>query len=288
MLKKRIIANVVVRNGIVVQSIGFKKYLPVGKPHIALEFFNQWGIDEIILTDISATASGRHPDYEMVRKASAKSYVPLTVGGGISHIDHIRELMHCGADKIALNQSAIKNPAFITQAAHVFGNQCVVVSIDVVRTDKGYRVYDYIHQKPTSLTPEAFALEAEKAGAGELLINSVDRDGSYQGFDCNLINIVCNAVTIPVIACGGARHAGHFVELFQQTKASAGCAANMFHFTEHSVITTKSVVNKHIDIRLETHADYRENEFDSDFRLLKKPDNVLEEMLYLKIEKEII
>ncbi|MCE7995982.1 MAG: imidazole glycerol phosphate synthase subunit HisF [Roseivirga sp.] len=288
MLKKRIVATVVVRNGIVVQSINFGRYLPVGKPLIALEFLNSWGIDEIILLDISASKEGQQPDYEMVRSASARSYVPLTVGGGISSVAHIRELMHCGADKISFNQMALQKPELISEAADVFGNQCVVVSIDALKTADGYRVYDYLKKETLGKTPAEFAASAEKLGAGEILINSVDRDGSYQGYDLDLIKPVCAAVNVPVIAAGGAKNADDFIEVLSQTEISAASAANFFHFTEHSVNRTKASIAQQLDVRLETHADYKENQFDKDGRLSKKTDQVLEDMLFVRIEKEEI
>jgi imidazole glycerol-phosphate synthase subunit HisF len=288
MLKKRIVANVVVRDGVVVQSIGFKKYLPVGKPAIALEFLNSWGIDEIILTDISATKNKRKPYFDIIRDAAKKCYVPLTVGGGISTIDDIRELMNCGADKISLNQTALLNPQFITTAAHIFGDQCIVVSIDAIKTAIGYSVYDYLQKKATERDVVLFSKEMQAMGAGELLINSVDKDGSYLGYEIDLLHAVCSNVTVPVICCGGAKNAYDFAEVFTKTTVSAACAANFFHFTEHSVNTTKANILKYIDVRLETYADYKENEFDETYRLIKKPDSILEEMLFIKIEKEII
>jgi cyclase len=288
MLKKRIVANLVVRNGIVVQSIGFSKYLPVGKPAIAIEFLNQWGIDEIILTDISATKEGRGPDLKMIREATRKCFVPLTVGGGISNTDQIKELMHCGADKISLNQSALHNSRLITEAANIFGNQCVVVSVDGIKTTDGYRVYDYIRMASAEGDPGSLAHFAEANGAGEILINSVDRDGTYTGYDHTLINDVCSRVSIPVIASGGAGKAAHIVDLFNETSASAACAANFFHFSEHSVIITKSQLAKNVDVRLETHACYADSLVDEAMRLLKKDDEVLEHLLYTRITKEII
>ena len=207
MLKKRVAATLVVSNGIVVQSINFKKYLPVGKPPIAVEFLNQWGIDEIILLDISASRNNKEPDFEMIKKASAKCYVPLTVGGGITCVDHIKELMHCGADKISLNHSALVKPRLITDAALLFGDQCVLVSIDAVKTEKGYRVYDYVNKLILDKSPGQLAKEVQSMGAGEILVNSVDKDGSYTGYDISLINAVCNEVTVPVICCGGAKNA---------------------------------------------------------------------------------
>ncbi len=288
MLKKRIAANLVVKEGIVVQSINFKKYLPVGKPEIAVEFLNQWGIDEIILTDISASCNSTLPNFEMIKKAAAKCFVPLTVGGGISKIEHIKMLMQCGTDKISLNQSVIKNPKLITEAAHVFGDQCIVISIDAIIVDNQYKVFDYINKKPLNISPALFAKQAQGLGAGEILINSVERDGSYIGYDIELINSICDAVSVPVICCGGAKNADDFIEVLKKTKTSASSASNFFHFTEHSVNITKANISKEINIRLETFADYSDNEFDSEYRLIKKSDASLEEMLFMRIEKEII
>lgn len=288
MLKKRVAATVVVRDGIVVQSIGFKKYLPLGKPAIALEFLNSWGIDEIILLDITATAKGLQPNFELIRQASKKCYVPLTVGGGIKTISDIEELMHCGADKISVNQAALKNKSLITEAAHIFGNQCVVVSLDAVNVSGKYLLYDYLLKKTIDIEVSEYAKEVEGLGAGEILVNSVDRDGSYTGFDLQLMNNVCDNVNIPIIAAGGANNAHDFIEVLTKTKVSAASAANFFNFTEHSVNITKSQIIKHLDIRLETFADYKDAECDDEYRLKKKLDEALENMLYIKIDIEII
>ena len=288
MLKKRIIATLVVKDGIVVQSITFNRFLPVGKPTVAVEFLNQWGVDEIILLDISATRNGRRPDYDMVRKVSTSCRVPLTVGGGISHVDHISKLIHCGADKVALNQEALRRPELLTEAAALFGSQCLVASIDALFTDVGHRVYNYLERKALPTTPAELAREVQKLGAGEILLNSVDRDGSYRGFDLALIDRVCAAVTVPLICCGGAGHAHHFVEAFEKTRVNAAAAANFFHFTEHSVTTTKALINRHMVVRHESYFNYHGARFDGRGRLMKKDDQELEDMLFERMEKEVI
>ena len=288
MLKKRVVATIIVNNGIAVQSINFSRYLPIGKPHIAIEFLNQWGIDEIILLDISATKNKSEPDYDMIKKVSLKCHVPLTIGGGITHIDHIKKLMHCGADKISLNQSTIHKPELITEAAKIFGDQCVVISLDGIKNGNSHLVYDYINKAPIQISPALRAKKLQELGAGEIFINSVDRDGSYLGYDVELIHSVCNAVSVPVICCGGARNALDFVKVLNETNVSAVCAANMFHFTEHSVNITKAIIKKHMNVRLETHADYCDSAFDENYRLKKKEDQQLEEMLFVRIEKEVI
>ncbi|MDT9547579.1 MAG: imidazole glycerol phosphate synthase cyclase subunit [Chlorobium phaeovibrioides] len=288
MLKRRIVATLVVKDGIVVQSIGFKRYLPVGQPAIAVEFLNQWGIDEIILLDISASRNGRAPDFAMVRSAASLCRVPLTVGGGITRIEHITELMHCGADKVSINQAALFNPELLTDAAHQFGDQCIVASIDGLLTDKGYRVYNYLQSKVLDRTPAEQAVQLQQFGTGEILINSVDRDGSYLGFDLDLIDSVCSVVTVPVICSGGAGDAQHFIEVFKHTHASAASAANFFHFSEHSVTTVKAQVSHNCPVRHETWFNYLGTRFDDHGRLLKKEDRELEEMLFLRIEKDVI
>jgi imidazole glycerol-phosphate synthase subunit HisF len=288
MLKKRIVATLVVRNGIVVQSTAFKRYLPIGKPAIAVEFLNQWGVDEIILLDISATLGGREPDFSMVRESSSFCFVPLTVGGGITRLDQVKELIRCGADKVCFNQAAIHQPELLSKTAQVFGNQCVVAAIDTISTPEGYRAYDYRRRLPLDHLPGKLAFRLQELGAGEVFINSVDRDGSYQGFDVPLIQSVCDSVSVPVICCGGAGRPDHFVEVFEKTGVSAAAAANFFHFSEHSVTTTKAQVRRAVVVRHDTHADYADSRFDPAGRLLKKDDLVLEDMRFIRIEKEVI
>jgi imidazole glycerol-phosphate synthase subunit HisF len=288
MLKKRVIAVVIVNQGIVVQSIQFNQYLPIGKPEITIEFLNSWGIDEIIYLDISATRKSVEPDYEMIRRSAKKCFVPLTVGGGIRNIKQVSELMHAGADKVSVNNTSLNNLTLISKIASLYGNQCVVASLDVIKTKEGYEVYDYVSKKTIGKSPVSFVKELEYNGAGEIFLNSVDRDGSYQGYDIELVRKVSEAVDIPVICCGGAKNASDFLEVFSKTNVSAAGAANFFHFTEHSVNTTKSIVSQKENIRLETFANYKDSNFDSQFRLMKKEDQILEEMLFLKIEKETI
>lgn len=288
MLKKRIVASLIVKNDIVVQSIGFKKYLPVGKIDIAVEFLNNWGIDEIIILDIDKTRNNKAPNISNLNKASLKCHIPLSIGGGITKIEHVKSLMNNGADKVCLNNSAINNPVLISEAASIYGNQSVIVSIDVLKTEKGYYVYDYMNNKPLNISPSKFAFDVEKLGAGEVLINSVNNDGFYCGYDYDLLEKVCKNVSVPVIACGGAKNANDILKVLQKTDVSAACAGNFFHFFEHSVNVSKSLVHKKNEIRLETYANYKDHNFDEDSRILKKEDKKLEDMLYVKIEKEII
>ena len=288
MLKKRIAAVLVVRNGIVVQSIQFRRFLPVGKPGIAVEFLNKWGIDEIILLDITANRMGTAPDYDLVRSLAQHCRVPLTVGGGITCLAHIHELMQCGADKVALNQVVLHNPDLLSEAALVFGDQSIVASIDVRLERSGYRVYDYLNNQTIELHPSDFASRLQAIGAGEILLNSVDRDGMKSGFDIDLINQVADNINVPLIVCGGAAYPSHFLDVLEKTSASAIAAANFFHFFEHSVTITKALAEQYHAIRNETYADYSEADLDKMGRLLKKSDSILENLLFLKIEREVI
>jgi len=288
-LKKRIVGLLVIKDGVVVQSMGFRHYLPIGRPEVSVEFLNQWGIDEIILLDISATFQNRPPDFGMIRKISSFCQVPLTVGGGIHQIDDVIELMHSGADKVAFNNAALRQPLLLREAAKRFGEQAIVASIDCFLGQDGHRVFNYLDKKQyLDLTPAELAIRLQDYGAGEILINSVDRDGFYGGFDIPLIKSVCDSVSIPVICCGGAGKAEHFIEAFEGADVCAVAAGNYFHFTEHSVVIAKSLIRKNIQIRHDIDFKYSSSKFDASNRLLKKSEKDLEEMLYIKIEKEII
>ncbi|WP_204106202.1 MULTISPECIES: imidazole glycerol phosphate synthase cyclase subunit [Spirulina sp. CCY15215] len=290
MLNKRLIACLVIKNGIVVQSINFKQYLPIGRPEIAVEFLNSWGVDEIVLLDIDATPNKRSPNLEMVSRISRYGFVPLAIGGGIKTISDIRALVQAGADKIAINQIAIANPTVITEAARVFGCQCIIVSIDMKRNQDGeYEVFTNSGRKPTGFSPWNWAKQVESLGAGEIFLNSIDRDGCQEGYDLEVIEKVANVVSVPVIVCGGVGHPQHFVEAARIENVSAVAAANFFHFSEHSIITTKAYLeNTNINVRLDSYANYRDCLFDDNGRLAKKTDDYLENLRFEFYPKEVI
>jgi cyclase len=288
MLKKRIIGIVLVKDHIVVQSINFKKFLPIGKPGIAIEFLNNWGIDEIILLDISSKQGSIFPNNGLVKDAAKNCLVPMTVGGGIKNIGQIHSLMHNGADKVSLNHATLSHPRLINDAAKVFGNQCIVASIDACSTSTGHQVYEYRSKRILPIAPWEHAKRMEEDGAGEILINSVDRDGMKKGFDLELINRVKESVSIPVIACGGAGTPSHIYEVLEKTGADAVAAANYYHFFEHSVTITKSFLRNNFPIRHDTAVTYQEKQLDDTGRLIKKDDGILDDLLYCKFEKEVI
>ncbi len=281
MLSKRIVGSLIIRDGTVVQSIGFATYLPIGSPEIAVEFLNSWGVDEIVVLDIGENRVARTPDFAQVAALSKKSRVPLSVGGGVADIPTMRRLIKGGADKIVINRAAVVNPQVITEAAKVFGNQCVVVSIDARKMkDRRYEVFIDSGAFATGRDPVALAKECASAGAGEILIRSIDKDGSKSGFDIALVRAVAEAVDVPVIAAGGSGSPQHVLEVFQKGKADAAAVGNALHFSEHSVGTLKAFLKSHVDVRLDTYATYEQFSFDHLGRPEKRPDTELEKLRF--------
>lgn len=263
MLKTRLIPCIITKNNLVVQSFNFDRYLPIGNIKTAIEFFVNWDVDEIVIIDIDATRQSRNANVQLVEWAVKECFVPLTVGGGIRTIEDINRLLGAGADKICLNQAAINNPGFVTESAEIFGRQCITVSVDAIETPQGYRVFDHVTRKNLDMTPAEFSLKLEKLGAGEILLNSVDRDGSRKGYDTELLETVSSKLKIPVIACGGV---GHFEDLAAGV-LKGGCqavaAANIFQHTEHSTIAAKShLLRSGVDVRLSSQVKYQDFEFD--------------------------
>lgn len=261
MVKKRIIPVILLKNGIIVQSRLFSRYQPIGNPIASVERFSNWESDELIYLDISSeggydirrndlTYSKFETLPKMINLISEKCFMPLTFGGGIRTIEDVEIRLKNGADKITLNTMAIENTEFITEVAKKYGSQAVVVSIDVKETEnKNYLVYKG-GKEPTSLDPRAFALKCEDFGAGEILLNAIDRDGTKTGFNINLINYVNDQLHIPLIAVGGAGNWEHFEEVLNKTDVSALAAANIFQHSENSVFNCrKYLFEKELNIR---------------------------------------
>lgn len=278
MLKKRLICCLVVQNDLLVQSFEFSRYLPIGRARIAVEFMTNWDIDEIVLQDITATKEGRKPNLDLIENVSKNCFVPLTVGGGINQIQDIEQVIRGGADKVSINSAAFTQPELIREGARLFGSQCIVASIDV-KTNPSGRYEVFSKGTLTGLNPVEWAKELESLGAGEILLNSVDRDGSRKGYDLDLVSSVVQAVQIPVITCGGVGVMRHFVEGITEGGASAVAAANIFQHIEHSTIIAKSYIqSKQLDIRLSTLAKYTDFLFDDSGRILKKSDSELDDL----------
>ena len=250
MKKNRIIPVLLLRNGFLVQSRGFSRYQNVGNPIIAVRRLTEWASDELIYLDITRDDHYdmrrddlKHPNrnniIDIIKDVSRESYMPITVGGKIRVMEDIAIRLENGADKVAINTIALERPDFITQAAKEFGSQCIVVSIDAKIVDGKYCVMSRCGQEKTSYEPAAWAKIAQENGAGEILLNSIDRDGMKNGYDLELIKSVCDRVKIPVIACGGAGEWGHFLDVLKDTKADAVAAANIFHYIDQSVCLVK-------------------------------------------------
>ncbi len=278
MLKPRLIGGIVVRSGWAVQSIGFRRYLPLGDPAILAENLNRWGIDEILLLDIAARQHGRGPNLELVRRVARQCFVPLTVGGGIRDVEDVRAVIGAGGDKIAINTAALADPALLRRVADRFGEQCVVASIDVAgNADSGYRLHGGAAASDVFAQMDRYLAE----GAGELLITSVERDGSKRGYDLELLRHAAGRIPIPLIAMGGVGHPKHFAEALAIPGVTGAAAANFFAYTEHSALTARGFLRQQGSVlRADTYADYTTHSFAGDGRLAKQPDRDLQRLVY--------
>ncbi|MFH0983996.1 MAG: glycosyl amidation-associated protein WbuZ [Candidatus Omnitrophota bacterium] len=251
MLKVRVIPTLLWKNVGLVKGIGFDSWRRVGTILPAIKVYNTREVDELILVDISATLEGRAPDYDSIDGLSGECFVPLTVGGGIRTVEHIRDLLRAGADKIAINSAAYEDPQLIRESAQRFGSQCVVLSIDARKqADGSYECYSHSGTRPTGKELASWARQAESLGAGEILLTSVERDGTMRGYDLQMLRTVTSQVRIPVIASGGAGNYQHMYEAIEDAKSSAVAAASIFHFTEQTPLEAKQyLASKGIQVR---------------------------------------
>lgn len=252
MLKHRLIPNIILNNGNVVQSVNFKHTNVIGNAITAVDFFNSWAVDEIMVLDVSRTLNSRVIFHRIINGLSKRCFVPLTVGGWIKNITDIQQLLKEGADKVSINTEAVTHPQFIEDASKMFGSQCIVVSIDVRKNpDNNYEVYIDRGQKATGLDPVEWAKKVQSLGAGEILLTSIDNEGLRKGYDLQLLQQVAKSVTIPVISFGGVGEWQHFVDGINIGKADAVSAANIFHYTEHSTYKAKEFMyNAGLNVRL--------------------------------------
>ena len=240
MLAKRIIPCLDVRDGRVVKGVNFVNIRDAGDPVELATYYSQQGADEIVFLDITATSDARDTVADVVERTAAQVFVPLTVGGGIRTLDDFQRLLRAGADKISVNSAAVKDPTLISRAAERFGSQCVVVAIDARRREDGsFEVYTAGGRNPTGIDAVEWAKECERLGAGELLVTSMDTDGTKSGFDVEMLRAVTDVVSIPVIASGGCGSLAHFAQIFEQTGCDAALAASLFHFGELTVPQVK-------------------------------------------------
>ncbi len=235
MLTKRIVPCLDVDHGRVVKGVKFQGLTDVDDPVQLAKHYSDIGADELVFYDITASNEKRDIFLDVVEKTAYNVYIPFTVGGGIRTIDDFNKVLRAGADKVSVNSAAVKNPSLITEAALKFGNQCVVLSIDAKRKGDSWEVYVNGGRTPTGIDAIEWAIRGEKLGAGELVLNSIDADGVKTGFDIELNKRVSEAVSLPVIASGGAGTKEHFLEVFKEGKADAGLAASVFHFGEINI-----------------------------------------------------
>lgn len=251
MLKVRVIPTLLWKNVGLVKGIGFDSWRRIGTVTPAIKVHNRREVDELILLDVSATLEDRSPDFESIYEFSSECFVPLTVGGGIQNLEGIRNLLRAGADKVCVNSAAYVRPDLICEAAERFGSQCIVVSIDARKMEDGsYQCFTRCGTGATGKEVGTWAQEVESLGAGEILITSIERDGTMLGYDLDLIRKVTDHVHIPVIASGGAGNYLHMLEAIAYGKASAVAAASMFHFTQQTPVEAKAfLASKNVRVR---------------------------------------
>ncbi len=242
MLKARVIPTLLWKQFGLVKGAGFDSWRRVGPVLPAIKVYNQREVDELVLLDIVAHQSNENPDFESIDEFGQDCFVPLTVGGGITRIDQVQRLLRAGADKVSVNTAAYTNPELITEIAKRHGVQSIVASIDARAQDGSWTCFSHAGRKPSGYEVTAWARELEDRGAGEILITSIDRDGTMQGYDLALIEAVVHSVNIPVIASGGAGNYQHMVDAITQAGASAVAAASIFHFTEQTPAGAKAAL----------------------------------------------
>ncbi len=252
MITKRIIPCLDVKDGRVVKGVNFLGLADVSSPVKLAEFYSSCGADELVFYDITASAEGRTIFTDILREAASKVFIPLTVGGGINTLDDFDRVLKCGADKVSVNSGAIKNPSLIGEAAKRYGDQCVVISADVKRVDGVFRVFAKGGRENTGMEAIEWIKRCVGNGAGEVVVNSIDTDGVKGGFDIEMLEAVCDAVNVPVIASGGAGCIDDFVKLFKTIpNIDAGLAASIFHFGEVKISDLKKELAKNgINVRL--------------------------------------
>jgi imidazole glycerol-phosphate synthase subunit HisF len=243
MLSKRIIACLDVRDGSVVKGINFEGLRRAGDPAELAERYNAEGIDELVILDVTATIEGRRALEATIREVSARLFIPLAVGGGIRAEADAAAAIDAGADKVSINSAALSDPTLVTTLAERYGSQAVVVAIDAKQNGNRFDVFARSGKVQTDRDAIEWAVEAEARGAGEILLTSIDRDGTRAGFDCQLTAAVSSAVSIPVIASGGAGSFDHFFDVFTGGKADAALAASIFHYSEHAVADLKQFLS---------------------------------------------
>ena len=245
MITKRIIPCLDVRDGRVVKGVNFEGLKDVSSPVTLAEYYSSCGADELVFYDITASSDGRKLFTDILKEVARNIFIPLTVGGGINTLEDFDRVLKCGADKVSVNSGAIKNPSLVLEAAKLYGDQCVVLSVDVKRVDGSFRVFAKGGREDTGIEAISWIKKCVSNGAGEIVVNSIDTDGVKGGFDLEMLGAVCDAVSVPVIASGGAGKTEDFITLFNALpKVDAGLAASIFHFGEVKIKELKEEMAK--------------------------------------------
>ena len=251
MLAKRIIPCLDIRDGKVVKGTNFQNVKEVDDPVSLAKFYNDEGADELVFYDITASYENRSLFTDVLKRVAEQIFIPLTVGGGINEVSDFERVLNAGADKVSVNSGAIKNPSLIGNAAKKYGNQCVVLSMDVKRVDGKFKVFLKGGREMTDIDALEWARRGQEEGAGEIVLNSIDTDGVKKGFDLEMLEAVCNVVSVPVIASGGAGKAEDFKELFKKVNVDAGLAASVFHFKQVRINELKKYLRQNsIEMRI--------------------------------------
>jgi cyclase len=251
MLKKRIIPCLDVKDGRVVKGINFVDLIDAGNPVEQAKFYSENGADEICFLDISASLENRDTIINMVEQTAEEVFIPMTVGGGVRSIENIQSLLKAGADKVSINSAAIKDPDIIKSSSKYFGSQCIVVAVDVKKNNNNWTVYSHGGTKNTGIDAVEWLKNVEALGAGEILLTSMDKDGTKSGFDLEILSMANKILTIPIIASGGVGSIEHFYDGVKIGKADALLAASVFHFNEFSIMDVKNYLkDKHIEVRI--------------------------------------
>ncbi|MGI5891429.1 MAG: imidazole glycerol phosphate synthase subunit HisF [Bacillota bacterium] len=251
MITKRIIPCLDVRNGRVVKGINFEGIQDVSDPVELARFYNDSGADELVFYDITASFEERSIFTDILKRVASQIFIPLTVGGGINSLEDFDRVLKCGADKVSVNSGAIKNPDLIEKAAKRYGDQCVVLSMDIKRVDGVFRIFAKGGRENTGIDALEWAVRGQESGAGELVVNSIDTDGVKNGFDIEMLLAIADRVSIPIIASGGAGTMEHFAEIFQYPSIDAGLAASIFHYKEINIHDLKLYLrDKGIEMRI--------------------------------------
>lgn len=251
MLAKRIIPCLDVRDGRVVKGKNFEGLKDVDDPVKLASFYSSCGADELVFYDITASFDGRKIFADILKDVARNVFIPLTVGGGINTLEDFDRVLKCGADKVSINTGAVKDPSLITRAAEKYGNQCVVLSMDVKRINGKLKVFSHGGRFETDIDAIEWAKFGQSHGAGEIVVNSIDTDGVKGGFDIEMLKAICSVVTIPVVASGGAGNIQHFIELFKSVNVDAGLGASIFHYGETRINELKiALKDAGIEVRL--------------------------------------